>query len=423
MKKKLKKIWIFSFLLLFSHNLFSDQLELTAPEEVGLSSERLMLIKNIFENGIKNKKFPGAVIAISRKGKLAYFESFGWQNYSKQIPMKKNSIFRIYSMTKPIVSVGTMILNEKGKIYLSEPIHKYLPELKDLKVFEKGHNDNESLSQINLIPIKNPIKIHDLLRHTSGFTYGVFGSSPAKNQLKNSRIGVLNNLNISLKEYVNLLATFPLAYEPGTHWEYGRSIEVLGRLIETVSNKSLDKFLKQNIFEPLNMKDTGFYVNENNWNRIAEPYKDTGEPALINIKNNPVFLTGGHGLVSTVEDYMNFCVMLHNKGFFNKKIILGKKTIEYMVSDHLGKNINKKGPYYLPGEGYGFGLGFAVREQDGVSPWPGSKGEYFWAGYAGTYFWIDPKEELIVISMTQSVKNRMEYRMLLRNLVYQAILK
>ena len=120
---------------------------------------------------------------------------------------------------------------------------------------------------------------------------------------------------------------------------------------------------------------------------------------------------------------MNFCVMLHNKGFFNKKIILGKKTIEYMVSDHLGKNINKKGPYYLPGEGYGFGLGFAVREQDGVSPWPGSKGEYFWAGYAGTYFWIDPKEELIVISMTQSVKNRMEYRMLLRNLVYQAILK
>ena len=423
MKKNLKKIYIFSFLIFFSFNLFSAQQELTSPEEVGLSSKRLILIKNIFEDAIKNKKFPGAVIAISRKGKLAYFESFGWQNYLKQIPMKKDSIFRIYSMTKPIVSVGAMILNEKGKIYLSEPIHKYLPELKELNVFDKSHINNERLSQTKLLPIKNSIKIHDLLRHTSGFTYGVFGNSPAKNQLKNSRIGVLENLNISLKEYVSLLATFPLAYEPGTHWEYGRSIEVLGRLIETVSNKSLDEFLKQNIFKPLDMKDTGFYVNEKNWNRIAEPYSDNGEPSLINIKSNPVFLTGGHGLVSTVEDYMNFCLMLLNKGFFNKKNFLGKKTIEYMVSDHLGKNINRKGPYYLPGDGYTFGLGFAVREQDGVSPWPGSKGEYFWAGYAGTYFWIDPKEELIVISMTQSVKNRMEYRMLLRNLVYQAILK
>ena len=408
---------IYLLLVCLNFELFSAQLEQTQPENVGVSSKRLKNINIVFEEAISNKKFPGAVIAIARKEKLVYFESLGWQNFSKKIPMQKDSIFRIYSMTKPIVSVATMILNERGKFHLSESINRYLPEFKKTQVL-KQYNGSKKLYSI-----KNSIKIHDLLRHTSGITYGVFGSSPAKNKLKNSKIGNLNNINISLEKYVQILSSYPLAYEPGTHWEYGRSVEVLGRLIEKSSDLKLDEFLKRNIFIPLNMKDTGFFVEKKNWSRIAEPFKDTGEPELINIKKNPIFLTGGHGLVSTVKDYMNFCMMLINNGYFNNTNILGKKTIEYMTSNHLGKNISRKGPYYLPGEGYGFGLGFAVREDDGISPWPGSKGEFFWAGYAGTYFWIDPKESLVVVSMTQSVNNRMEYRKLLRSLVYQSILK
>ncbi len=170
------------------------------------------------------------------------------------------------------------------------------------------------------------------------------------------------------------------------------------------------------------MKDTGFYVSKKDWHRIAEPFKNDEEPKLIEIKEKPKFLTGGHGLVSTVGDYIRFCQMLLNGGELENKNILSKKTLEYMTTNHLGKNISRNTPYYLPGPGYGFGLGFAVRESDGISSWPGSEGEYFWGGYAGTYFWIDPKEELIVVSMTQSVINRVHYRMVLRNLVYQAII-
>lgn len=412
------KFFLVFLLIFFNFELVSFQLDKGTPESVGMSSKKLQSINDIFEDAILKKKFPGAVIAISRKGKLIYFESFGWQNYSKKIPMKKDSIFRIYSMTKPIVSIATMILHERGKLFLSEPIYKYLPEFKEMKVLKRNNKGIESL-----YPIKKPITVHDLLRHTSGLTYGVFGNSPAKRKLKDSDIGVLNNINISLEEYVKKLSTFPLAYQPGTNWEYGRSVEVLGRIIEKVSKLQLDEFLLSNIFLPLKMRDTGFFVEEKDWGRIAEPFKDTGEPELIKIKHSPVFLTGGHGLVSTVGDYMNFCLMLLNDGFLTNNSFIGKKTVEYMTSNHLGDNINRKGPYYLPGEGYGFGLGFAVREANGISPWPGTKGEYFWAGYAGTYFWVDPKESLVVISMTQSVNNRMEYRKLLRNLVYQSILK
>ena len=413
-----KSLIIVSLIILLKYQLNATQLEKVEPESVGMSSNRLQSINSTIEEAILNKKFPGAVIAISRKGKLVYFESFGWQNYSKKVPMKKDTIFRIYSMTKPIVSIGAMMLNEKGKFHLSEPVHKYLPEFRDLHVLKKNNQGVEVLA-----PVKKSIKIHDLLRHTSGLTYGVFGSSPAKREIKNSQIGSLNNLDFSLEEYISILASLPLAYEPGTHWEYGRSVEVLGKVIEKASKLKLDEFLQNHIFDPLNMKDTGFFVDEKNWDRIAEPFSDTGEPELIKIKSPPIFLTGGHGLVSTVSDYMNFCLMLLNQGNFNKKVILGKKTVEYITSDHLGSNINRSGPYYLPGDGYGFGLGFAVREQNGVSPWPGTKGDYFWAGYAGTYFWIDPEEKLVVVLMTQSVKNRMKYRKLLRNLVYQSILK
>ena len=394
-----------------------------SPESVGLSSDRLNKIDTVFKTGILENKIPGAVIAIARHGKLVYFKAFGMQNTEEGIPMSTDSIFRIYSMTKPLVSVGAMKLHEDGKIYLSEPVSKYLPELKVMTVAKNIKNSNEDKKILDIVAAKQSIKIHDLLRHTSGFTYGVFGVSPAKKILKESTLGTLNTMHISLEDYVTSISKLPLAYEPGTHWEYGRSIEVLGHLVEVVAENSLDSFMKKNIFAPLKMKDTGFYVPIENWSRIAEPLKNQGEPELIDIKKQPKFLTGGHGLVSTAGDYLRFTQMMLNKGSLDGNRILGPKTIDYMLSNHLGNNINRSGPYYLPGPGYGFGLGFAVREDDGISAWPGSVGEYYWGGYAGTYFWIDPKEDLVVVSMTQSVKHRVYFRMLLRNLVYQSIIE
>ncbi len=382
------------------------------PETVGFSPDRLNQIDLIFKAGIEDNKIPGAVIAIARRGKLVYYKAFGMQNAEKNIPMSKDSIFRIYSMTKPLVSVAVMKLHEEGKIYLSESIEKYIPELKHMKIANED----------NIITAKNKIKIHDLLRHTSGFTYGIFGKSAAKKILKDSNIGTLDTMHISLEGYVNTISKLPLAYEPGTHWEYGRSIEVLGYLVEVVSNSDLEDFMKKNIFEPLNMKDTGFYVPKKKWIRISEPLNNNDEPQLIDIRKKPKLLTGGHGLVSTAGDYLRFIQMMLNRGVLDGDRVLGSKTVDYMTSNHLGKNISRAGPLYLPGPGYGFGLGFAVRENKGVSPWPGSVGEYFWGGYAGTYFWVDPKEDLVVVSMTQSVKHRVYYRMLLRNLVYQAII-
>ena len=392
------------------------------PELVGISSERLSRIDAIFKAGILENKIPGAVIAVARHGKLVYFKAFGMQNASEGIPMSTDSIFRIYSMTKPLVSVGAMKLHEEGKLYLSESVGKYLPELMNMKVAQARRGSELSNETLEIIAARQSIKIQDLLRHTSGFTYGIFGKSPAKTMLKESNIGTLDTMHISLKDYVFSISKLPLAYQPGTHWEYGRSIEVLGRLMEVVSENNLDYFMKKNIFEPLNMKDTGFVVPKEDWSRIAEPLKNKDEPQLINVRQQPKLLTGGHGLVSTAGDYLRFTQMMLNGGILDGNRILGLKTIEYMTSNHLGKNISRDGPLYLPGPGYGFGLGFAVRENNGISSWPGSVGEYFWGGYAGTYFWVDPKEDLVVVSMTQSVKHRVYYRMLLRNLVYQALI-
>ena len=392
-----------------------------SPESVGMSLERLNKIDKIFNEGISEHKIPGAVIAIARQGKLIYYKAFGMQDVEKNIPMSKDSIFRIYSMTKPLVSLAAMQLQENGKLYLSEPVGKYIPELMHMKiVIENNLNDTENNTKI--IAANNKIKIHDLFRHTSGFTYGIFGNSTAKKMLKDSKIGTLDTTHISLKDFVSTISKLPLAYEPSTYWEYGRSIEVLGRLVEVISDSGLDHFMNRNIFEPLNMNDTGFFVPEKEWHRIAEPLRNKDEPKLIEIKNKPKLLTGGHGLVSTAGDYLRFIQMLLNRGELDGKRILGPNTVDYMTSNHLGSNISRADPLYLPGPGYGFGLGFAVRETDGLSAWPGSVGEYFWGGYAGTYFWVDPKEDLVVVSMTQSVKYRVYYRMLLRNLVYQAII-
>ena len=415
----LKKILLI-FLFLFNDFLIANKIENISFQEAGFSKQRLNKIDETFIKAIQNNEIPGAVIAISRYGKIVYKRAFGMQDPQKKIPMTEDSIFRIYSMTKPIISTAAMMLNEDGLIHLNENLDTYIREFNNMTVSTEYIN-KKGQKEERLEDSNNKIKIHNLLNHTSGLTYGTFGNSFAKRRIKSSAISNLNLEDFTLEQYVKELAKFPLAYQPNTVWEYGRSIEVLGRVIEIASNKTLDVFLKDRIFKPLDMKDTAFYVDESKWHRIAEPFIEK-QPQLIKIRNKPNFLTGGHGLVSTIDDYMKFCMMFLKKGIVNNNNILSRKTIEYMTSNHLGYNISRDTPLYLPGPGYGFGLGFAVRESEGLSPWPGSTGEYFWAGYAGTYFWIDPKEELIVISMTQSVTNRMKFRLLLRNLVYQAII-
>ena len=394
------------FLLTLVWALPADARSLTpvAPESVGLSSERLALIGATLQAGVDAGEIPGAVVLVARRGGVAYYEAFGYRDKATGDAMRKDAIFRIYSMTKPIVSVAAMTLHEEAKLYLSQPISVHLPAFKGMRVgphFE---------------PAARAITVQDLLRHTSGLTYAFIGSGAVKDLYKQAGMAEFE-LDMSIAEYAVRMAELPLLYQPGTVWDYGRSTDVLGALIEAVSGTTLDAYMRERVLVPLGMSDSGFWVPESERHRVAEPLSDT----LIDITAPPAMLAGGHGIVSTVMDYARFCQMMLEEGSLDGVRILGSETVAYMTADHLG-DISRDGTVYLPGPGYGFGLGFAVRTHAGRSRWPGSVGEYFWGGYAGTYFWIDPTKEMIVVYMMQSVKQRAHYRMTLRNLVNQAIM-
>ena len=394
------------FLLALVWALPADARSLTpvAPESVGLSSERLALIGATLQAGVDAGEIPGAVVLVARRGGVAYYEAFGYRDKATGDAMRKDAIFRIYSMTKPIVSVAAMTLHEEAKLYLSQPISVHLPAFKGMRVgphFE---------------PAARAITVQDLLRHTSGLTYAFIGSGAIKDLYKQAGMAEFE-LDMSITEYAERMAELPLLYQPGTVWDYGRSTDVLGALIEAVSGTTLDAYMRERVLVPLGMSDSGFWVPESERHRVAEPLSDT----LIDITAPPAMLAGGHGIVSTVMDYARFCQMMLEEGSLDGVRVLGPETVAYMTADHLG-DISRDGTVYLPGPGYGFGLGFAVRTHAGRSRWPGSVGEYFWGGYAGTYFWIDPTKEMIVVYMMQSVKQRAHYRMTLRNLVNQAIM-
>ena len=391
------------------------------PERVGISSERLDRITKAFETRIEAKSLPGVVIRIAREGKLVYSKAIGWQDIESRTPMAQDSIFRIYSMTKPIVSVAAMTLVESGSLSLSDPVSKFIPAFNNIRVGLE-EIDDEGTATLETAKVQRQITIQDLLRHTSGSTYGRFGK---RTLVKEEYIAAdLSSLNWTLENYANTLASLPLAYEPGSTWEYGRSTDILGRVIEVASGMSLDKYLNMTIFEPLEMFDTSFGVPEQKHNRIAENMVDiqSGKKiSLLDVRKPMTLFAGGHGLSSTADDYLRFCQMMLNGGVLHNVRILSNKTVAYMSANHLNENISK-GSLYLPGPGYGFGLGFATRLETGQSVWPGSIGEYFWAGYGGTYFWIDPEEQLTVSFMSQDPYRRNEHRVLLRNLVYQSII-
>jgi CubicO group peptidase (beta-lactamase class C family) len=406
---------------------FSAELPSAKPESVGLSAQRLERIGAVLKAKVDAGEIPGYVALVARRGKVAYFEAYGTQDANSKTAMSRDSIFRIYSMTKPITSVAAMMLVEEGRMKLSDPVSMYLPELGKLQVATNG--SAADAAGLQLKPATQPIRVVDLLMHTSGLTYGFFKTFPGGGALEQMYLdGGENDLDITNAELVSRLSKLPLKFEPGSTWWYSRSTDVLGRLIEVVSGMSLGEYFQSRIFAPLDMKDSAFSVTAAKGARLAQPFDADRKDRLLQYTDplKPVkFEAGGQGLTSTVRDYARFLQMMLNRGTLDGARLLGSKTVELMTTDNIGSAI-EHGPAFLPGQSHGFGLGFAVRVPGprapaALNPMHGSVGEYYWAGYAGTYFWVDPKEELIGVYMMQSVQHLLWYATTFKTLVEQAI--
>ena len=398
-------------------------------EERGVVSKRLTRINDMFKADVSKGTIPGAVALIARHGKLAYLESFGFRDREKQLPMATDSIFRIASMTKPMVSMAIMMLAEEGKLRLVNPVSTYLPQLKDLLVGVEVAGA-AGKPELRLAPARREMTLQDLLRHTSGLTYGQFGDSLVKQAYREANVFDPNQTNA---EFISKLAKLPLQNQPGEVWDYSMSTDVLGRLVEVISGMDLDGFIEARITGPLGMNDTGFMVAKEKADRIAEPQIDprTGKrPAMPrDLTAQPRFLSGGGGMVSTAPDYLRLAQMLLNGGELDGARILSRKTIALMPSDHLPPDVafsastrsqfEESSP--TPEFGQGFGLGFCVRKEPGRNPVPGSVGDFYWSGVHGTYFWVDPREQLIGVLMLCAPELRRHYRALMRQLVYQAL--
>lgn len=367
----------------------------------GFSEARLQAVSSSIRDDVKRGVYPGAVALVVRDGQVVLSDVTGMQDPKSGAAMRADSIFRIASMTKPIVSVAVMILVEEGKVGLSAPASRYLPELKGLKVGVE-RKDASGADVLDEVPALREPTVQDLLRHTSGFTYGFFGKSPVKQRYVDAKMA--GDPTMTTASFLERLARLPLAYQPGTTWEYSVSTDVLGALVERVSGKGLDAFLAERITGPLRMKDTGFSVESANHGRIAEPFEvDPDTKAKVtpsNVRTPPSFKSGGGGLVSTAADYARFARMLLNGGELDGVRILSPKVVEYMTSNQLGPDIVRTAAYF-PGAGYGFAFGFAVRTSEGGPAVPGSVGDLTWSGSMGTTFFIDPKEKLVAILLVQ----------------------
>jgi CubicO group peptidase (beta-lactamase class C family) len=392
------------------------------PAEAGFSSAGLARIDAYLKHEIATDKIPGAVMMIQRNGKTAYFNSFGVRDPGAKQPMTPNTIFRIYSMSKPITTVAAMMLVEEGKLQLDDPLSKYIPSFANVKVGVEKKGEDGKMG-LELVPARHPITIQDLMRHTSGITYGFFGEGLVKKAYVDAH---LFSDDVNNADFAERVAKLPLAYQPGTTWDYSHSVDILGRVIEVISGKSLYQFEKERLLDPLGMKDTAFYVTDPaKKSLVAEPFpndRTIGNDAVV---NDPRIVqkweSGGGGMVSTIGDYARFARMVLNGGTLDGKRYLSPKTIAYMGSNHIGPGSGiTPGPYYLPGPGFGFGLGFAVRTEAGVNPAEGSVGEMNWSGAAGTTFWIDRKENMFVVFMAQTISQRGRIRVALKNIVYGA---
>jgi CubicO group peptidase (beta-lactamase class C family) len=378
-----------------------------------LNARALANLRGTLQSHIDRGRIPGAIAVVARAGHVEMFDCLGQLDPQAGSAMRDDAIFRIYSMTKPIVSLATAMLMEEGTLQMNDPLSKFLPEFASPKVaMEEG-------GSVRLVPADREPTVHDLLRHTAGLTYEFLGSKAVQQQYKAAGIDDRSRTN---REFCKLLASIPLQDPPGTWFQYSRATDVLGAVVEVVSGRTLGGWLAERIFEPLAMKDTAFTVPREHWARVAEPFAndpDTGAPiVMLDARVQPKFESGGGGLFGTASDYIRFLQLMRNRGSLDGVRLASRKTIEWMTSDHLGST-----PAYndLLIPGYGFGLGFAVRKHAGMGPQPGSVGQYFWSGIGGTSFFVDPVEDVFAMLLTQAPNQRIFFRNLFRHLVYAAI--
>ena len=399
------------------------------PEEVGISSEKSNLLVNELELRVTQGELPGAVLMVVRNHKVVIHEPIGFRDRIEHSKMQKDSIFRIASMTKPIVSICALQLMEQGKLSLEDPVSKFLPEFENIQVGEETTNLLGE-KELSLVPPNKKMTIQDLMRHTSGLTYGWVKTALVDQLYESNQVMLMDQ---TLEEQVKKLATLPLKHQPGTTWEYGLSTDVLGRVIEVIAEESLDHILQRYIFEPLQMIDTQFGFDSQKLHRVAESQinPETGK-RFLNLATSikPKKLSGGGGLTSTAMDYAKFCQMILNDGELYGKRIISRKSLELMVANHLPDQTNfPASTLYEWGAampspshfGTGFGLGFQVRLEAGRNPLPGSVGDLTWMGIWGTSFVIDPKEKLILILLTQQPNKLKEHHRLLRQMVYSLL--
>jgi CubicO group peptidase (beta-lactamase class C family) len=399
-----------------------------APEAVGLSGERLARITKVLGAEVEQGKLPGAVVAVARRGKLVYFEAIGYQDKPADKKMQKDSIFRVYSMTKPWTSLAAMMLVEDGRIQLTDPVSKFLPAFKEMKVSVATPNAATGQISYETVPAAREPTIQDLLRHTSGLAYDFVTRNAAVKEAYAKAgldaIGLDVRDKMTAAEFVERLAKAPLSSQPGTQWEYSMSTALLGRVVEAVSGKRLSRVLQERLFAPLGMTDSSFVVSNDKAGRLAQPLLPRAFP-MFNPLVPPANDLGGEGGMSTTMDYLRFSEMLLEGGKLDGTRVVSRSTVALMTSDHLGARPSSPvtpGELLLGVPGYTFGLGFAVRSGAGIAGLPGSAGEFMWGGAGGTLFWVDPKEELVAVFMSQGpAESRTFYRRLVKQLIYAAI--
>ena len=396
------------------------------PEAQGFSPERLARIAPVLKEEIAKGTLPGAVTLIARNGKVVHFEAHGFLDAAKTKPMGKDAVFRGFSMTKPIVSVAALALIEQGKMSLRDPVSNWFPEFKEMKVLTEVRDERGRTSRV-AVPAKRPMLVWDLLRHTSGLTYS--GTAPfpeIKEAYEKADVESVNS-DLSNEEFIKRLAAIPLAYEPGTRWEYGLSTDLLGLVVEKVAGKRLDVHLEETIFRPLGTKDTSFQAKPEQLGRLADaldadPLKvSSWKSARVEADPGKRYLRGGAGAGFTAEDYLRFAQMVVNGAQLDGTRILSRESVEFMLSNHI-QGLEGT-PFPTTGPGYGFGLGWGVRLDEGGAYAPGSKGDAMWAGAGGTSFTVDPKEKIVGIILAAAPNTRQHTRFLFKNLIYGALVE
>ena len=384
------------------------------PQSVGLSPARLGLLSDAMKREVDKGTIPGAVVMVARRGKIVHFDAVGIQDPATGAPMKRESIFRIMSMTKPIVSIGLMQLVEDGFLAINDPVSKFIPEFRDQRVGVERNGQPE------LVPLVREMTVQDLLRHTSGLVYETRGDGIVHRMYRDAGV---RSRAITNAQLAAIIGKLPLCCQPGSEFNYSFSTDIVGRIIEIVSGRTLGAYLSERILGPLQMTETAFHAEPKDRGRLAQAFAAdpwTGaQVTLYDMLEKPALESGGGGFVSTATDYSRFCQMLLNGGTLDGERIIGSRTLRFMASDHLGPGVPIMTPVLPPG--VSFGLGFAVRMQSGMAAAAGSVGQFYWSGVAGTGFFIDPTENMFAILLTQAPGQLQYMNPLFRGMVYAAI--